>query len=183
MLQWRKNINGFFLDPRPDLHAYDCSLTSIYWRKADRCEYGEVETIRDRFDSLALYSMATETGYHCGKSWKNGGLRGFTNHVNAFSERDHTTKQKEKSLKDWIAAGCYYRQWIDCLANMSETDTTVADQSEADQSESDVSESESGTETPETDESETDTPIAVTSNKDHCGYLISLPQGNSPETT
>jgi len=150
--QWRKNINTFFLNSRPDLHAYDSSLTSIYWRKEDRREYGEVAIIRDMFDSFALYSMAMKTGYHYGQSWKNGGLQEFVNHINAFSERDHTTKQKEKNLKEEVAAGCYYRQWIDCLTNTSETDISETDESETD--------------TPETDESETDTPDAITSDDD-----------------
>ena len=48
-----------------------------------------------------------------------------------------------------MAAGRFYRQWIDCLAKISETDTT-----EVDQSESDISENEPGTETPGTGESD-----------------------------
>ena len=144
-----------------DIHG--SSLTSLYWRKVNRNEHNEVETIRDRFDSLALYNIATETGYHHGKSWKNGGLREFTDHINAFTKGNHTTEEKEENLEKWVAAGRSYWQWINCLTKL-------------DTNESSESEDDSGADMRQLS-------ITTHSTSDRCGYLILLTQGDIPETT
>lgn len=134
--QWHKDINLFFQNTCFE-HGHDGSgLTSLYWRKANRSEYTEVETIHDRFDTLELYKIATVTGYYHGKSWKNGGLREFTGPINELTKGDHTTEEKEKNLEKWIAAGRSYKQWIDCLTKL-------------DTNESSRSEDDSGAETPQ----------------------------------
>ncbi|KAF9882624.1 hypothetical protein FE257_005949 [Aspergillus nanangensis] len=119
--KWSRDVDTFFF-PAESPMMPRCStgnvgdLTSMYWRMVGRDMRNEIETIRHRFDCLALYHVAVHARYHTDRSWRTNGLVHFAALTRMALRRDHPQDAVAKNLDHWVKSGMAYRELITCLS-------------------------------------------------------------------